>query len=144
MIQASIYGRLGRDPQQRQTKNGADMVTASLAVDATPGNAEESETIWFQILAFGKVADTLAHHSKSDLVSLSGQITQSRWTGNDGEERVGMTIIANTVISAKSVRPTGGRKKAESDQKTECALAGGAAGDFNDDIPFRWAPTLCF
>jgi single-strand DNA-binding protein len=142
MIQASIYGRLGRDPQTRQTKNGSNMVTASIAVDATPGNHDgDQETIWFQVLAFGKVGDTLARHQKGDLVSMSGRITQSRWTSQAGEEKTGMTIIADTVISAKSVRPGGGRKKADAKAghkpgPTEYATNGGAAGDFNDDIPF--------
>jgi len=112
MIHASIYGRLGRDPETRQTKNGNNMVMTSIAVDATPGNHEgDQETIWFQVLAFGRVAETLARHSKGDLVSMSGRVTQNRWTGSDGEERVSMTIVADTVISARSVRPGGGRKK---------------------------------
>jgi len=45
MIQASIDGRFGRDPQQRQTKNGNNMVMCSIAVDATPSNSENPETI---------------------------------------------------------------------------------------------------
>ena len=78
------------------------------------------------------MGDTLARHLKGDLVSLSGRGTQSRWTGSDGEERVSMTVMADTVISARSVRPDGGRKKED-----------GTAGDyddfndeFTDDIPF--------
>ena len=64
MIQASLYGRMGRDPQTRQTKSGATMTTTSIAVDATPGNHDgDQETVWFQVLAFGKVADTLTRHS---------------------------------------------------------------------------------
>jgi single-strand DNA-binding protein len=84
MIHASIYGRIGRDPQTRQTRNGSDMVTSSIACDAALGNHEgDTETIWFQVLAFGMVAETLARHSEGDLISLFGRITQSRWTGND-------------------------------------------------------------
>jgi len=33
MIRASVYGRLGGDPVERQTRNGKAMVTASLAVN---------------------------------------------------------------------------------------------------------------
>ena len=142
MITASIYGRLGRDPQQRQTKTGNAMATCSIAVDATPGNAEEQETVWFNILSFGRAADVLAKHSKGDLVSIVGNVTQSRWTTADGEERTNLTIIADQVMSARTVRPGGGRKansKPPVHHKpgpTEYALAGGAAVDFDDDIPF--------
>ena len=54
MIAASIYGRLGRDPETRHTIAGEEMATASLAVDATPFNAEDRETIWSNVLAFGR------------------------------------------------------------------------------------------
>jgi len=53
-----------------------------------------------------------------------------------------MTIIPDTVISARSVRPAGGRKansKPPANHKpgpTEHSLDGGADGDFDDDIPF--------
>jgi len=56
MIQASIYGRLVRDPQTRQSRNDVDMVTASVGIDGTPGNSEESETNWMQELAFVKLS----------------------------------------------------------------------------------------
>jgi single-strand DNA-binding protein len=142
MIQASIYGRLGRDPETRQTKNGNDMVTASIAVDATPGNAENPETIWFSIMAFGKTADTLARHQKGDLVSLSGRITQSRWTGKDGEEKTSLTLMADAAVSARTVRPNSGRKKAD-EQSTmpgpvEYYQRGGAEDrePFNGEVPF--------
>ncbi len=139
MIQASIYGRLGRQPENRQTKTGNAMTTCSIAVDATPSNhAGDQETIWFQVLAFGRAGETLDRHSKGDLVSLSGRITQSRWAGSDGDERVSMTIVADAVISARSVRPGGGRKANSTPQPNHkpAQAAPEHAGDFNDDIPF--------
>ena len=139
-IQAAVYGRLGRDPEQRTTKSGRAMAAASIAVDVT-GNSEDQETVWFQVLAFGKVAESMMKHSKGDLVSISGRITQSRWAGKDGEERTSLTLMADTVISARTVRPNAGRKKADNQPETsgpvEYYQRGGAEDvPFNDEVPF--------
>ncbi len=48
MIRASIYGRLGADPVERTTRNGKEMVTASLAVNAgRPDVGEDRVWNWF-------------------------------------------------------------------------------------------------
>jgi hypothetical protein len=44
MIRASLYGRLGQDPQSLTTKSGKAMARASIAVDCTAHNAEQQET----------------------------------------------------------------------------------------------------
>lgn len=43
MMQAAIYGRLGRDPETRTTSNDNQMVTSSIAVDVTGHNAAEQK-----------------------------------------------------------------------------------------------------
>ena len=113
MIQAAVYGRLGKDPQTRTTKTDAVMATTSIAVDMTPHNAEDQEIQWFNVVSFGRVAETLARHYKGDLVSMSGKVVLNRWEGPDGVEREQFQIIADSVVSAKSVR-SGGRKRAQS------------------------------
>ena len=40
MIRASIHGRLGNDPVQRETRGGKAMATVSLAVDAGQAGKE--------------------------------------------------------------------------------------------------------
>ncbi len=55
MITASVYGRLGADPVERQTKTGKSMTTASAAVSAGRPDAGE-ETVWFNLVAFGRAA----------------------------------------------------------------------------------------
>ena len=52
MIQASIYGRLGADPVERETRAGKVMVTVSLAVNAGRPDAGD-ETVWVSLVAFG-------------------------------------------------------------------------------------------
>ncbi len=63
MIQASIYGRLGGDPVERETRNGNAMATASLAVNVARASADE-DTAWFSLADFGKTGEALLRHHK--------------------------------------------------------------------------------
>ncbi|WP_022947140.1 single-stranded DNA-binding protein [Methylohalobius crimeensis] len=130
MIHISAYGRLGRDPETRTTKSGKSMTTARMACDATPGNSDEQETVWIQVLAFGKQAETLAKHQKGETLAVTGRLTQSRWTGKDGEERIGFSVIVDSMVSSRTVRPGGKRKSAKP------APPDTAPPDFDDEIPF--------
>jgi single stranded DNA-binding protein len=109
--QIAAYGRLGRDPEQRTSQSGNPWATASIAVSL--GDGDDDATQWFSVVAFGKVAEVLCRHNKGDLVSVSGRLKLNRWRGQDGGEREQLQIIADTVISAKTVRPAGGRKRVE-------------------------------
>src|SRR5215471_16506879 len=113
MIRASIYGRVGNDPTTRTTRNGKMMVTASIAVDvARPG--EEAPTEWLSVAAFGRAGDELARHQKGDLISVRGGLYRSSFVGRDGQERTSWSLTADAVISARTVRPSGGRRQSPS------------------------------
>lgn len=107
--QAAIYGRLGQDPQQRTAQSGTTWATATLAVNLAEG--DDAPPTWFGIRAFGKVAEVLCKHAKGDLVSVSGRLQLSRWRDNAGQDREQLQIVADVVISAKSVRQGGGRRR---------------------------------
>ena len=111
MMQAALHGRLGRDPQPRTTASGNPMVVASIAVDVTPRDAEREEVLWVLLVAFGRLAEQLARHRKGELVSASGRLVLNRWTGNDGQERTTWEMVADSLVSARTVRPSGGRRK---------------------------------
>ncbi len=103
-IQAAVHGRLGTEPQERTTKTGTSMTSCSVVADATPGNATGSAALWFNVLAFGKVAGQLTRCRKGDMVSLSGRVTLSQWRDRDGEEHERMGLLADSVVSARTVR----------------------------------------
>ena len=130
MIRASIFGRLGTDPVERTTRNGKSMVTASVAVSAGRPDAGE-ETVWFSLAAFGRAAEALARHVKGDLLAAMGPLYRSRFTGRDGTEREGWSLTVEAIVSARTVRPSGGRKRAET---AKPAPADGGA-PFNDPLP---------
>ncbi len=129
MMQAAAYGRLGADPKSISTKTGKMMAAASIAVDLSDRNGE-SKTEWVGVVAFGRVAETLLRHSKGDLVSVAGRVQLNSFDTKGGESRRELQIIADAVISAKSVRPGGTKKKplGASNASSKVGL--------NDDLPF--------
>ncbi|EPK4322427.1 single-stranded DNA-binding protein [Citrobacter freundii] len=88
--QISAYGRLVADVQSRTTNNGNPMAFTRMAVTA-----------------FGRQAQALAKHQKGDLVSVAGNMQVNQWTGNDGGTQTGYQVIADSVISARTARPSG-------------------------------------
>ena len=108
--QISAYGRLVADPQTRTTNSGGSMTMGRLAVALPCHAAEGGEvTFWLGVVAFGKQADALAGHVKGDLVSVAGAMQVNQWAGKDGGTQQGYQVVADSVISARTVRPGGKR-----------------------------------
>ncbi|EFN0499360.1 single-stranded DNA-binding protein [Escherichia coli] len=133
--QIAAYGRLVDDPQVKQTSKSTPMTLARMAVSLPCSQAQDGQaTLWLSVLAFGKQADQLAGHEKGNVISVSGTMQISQWTGQNGETRQGYQVIADSVISAKTVRPGGSRRKTTGTQGNQPP----AGGDdpYGDDIPF--------
>ena len=112
MIYASIHGRLGTDPAVSTTKNDKPMTRVSVAVDVTPYNADDPESLWVGLLAFGQVAEDLQRAAKGEMVSAQGRMTRGRYIAKDGSERESWTMIADSVVTARSARPSGKKRSA--------------------------------
>ena len=123
--QIAAYGRLGADPVERRSQSGKMWATASLAVQL----GDDDSATWLGIVAFGKAAETLCRHGKGDLISVAGRLQVSRWTGKDGNAREQLQLVADTVISARTVRPSGGKKHPKDTEP---------ARPFDDPVPSDW------
>ena len=134
MITAAIYGRLGGDPIERQTKNGKVMVTVTVAVDAARHGAD-ADTAWISLVAFGRAAEALARHVKGDLIGCMGALYRNRYTARDGQEREGWSLTLQSIMSARTVRPSGGRKRVETAKAAPAGASAGNGAPFNDPIP---------
>lgn len=125
----AAHGRLVVDVQSKTISNGNSMAFTRLAVSLPCRDAEGGElTFLLAVTAFGKQADYLLKHQKGDLISVSGNMQASQWKGNSGVMQTGYQMVADSVISAKTVRP-GGRKKGTSAHSTP-------GDDYSDDVPF--------
>lgn len=129
MMAASAYGRLGGDPKSIETRTGTAMAVGQIAVEV-PDRQGDGSTLWVGIVTFGKTADALLRHSKGDMLSVVGRVQRNAYTDRNGTEREQLQIIADAIVSARTVRP-GGRRKAtrQRDEATHDAF-----GD--SEIPF--------
>ena len=109
----SAYGRLTNDPREIKTRTGTPMTVARLAASLPcRENGEDGEaTTYFGLVAFGELASSLARHFKGDTVGAFGRVKINRFTNRDGEAREELSIMADGLVSARTVRPGGGRKR---------------------------------
>lgn len=137
MLQAVLYGRLGKDAQAIPTKSGNPMTAANVAVDVSPRDTDS--TIWVRVIAFGKVAEALARHAKGETLAAAGRLELTKWTADDGTERESWQMVADTVQSARTVRPNagaGGSKGNGGTAKRSPKPDPSGSLPFDDHIPF--------
>ncbi|MGH8580858.1 MAG: single-stranded DNA-binding protein [Gammaproteobacteria bacterium] len=122
-----IYGRLGRDPEEKTTASGKSMVTGSMVV-SLGRQLEAACDEWFSLIAFGRIGETLSRHAKGDQLAVSGKLTKSVWQGKDGQQRSGFSIMVDCLSSAKTAmfQSDKGRHKQEAT----------TVDDRDDDLPF--------
>lgn len=97
-----IIGRLGRDPEMRYTPSGRPVTTFTVATDRTWNTADgerHSETEWFNIVAWGNLAEICKQHlAKGKLVYIEGRLQTRRWEDSEGNKRTSTEVIANEMI----------------------------------------------
>jgi single-strand DNA-binding protein len=93
-----IIGRLGKDPENRTTRNGTAYTVFSVAVDRKWKSREgelRKETDWFNVEAWGKLGEICTSYlSKGRLVFLEGRLRTDRYE-HEGETRYFTKIIAS-------------------------------------------------
>ena len=87
------------------------------------------------LIAFSRTAEALARHVKGDLISCMGPLYRNRYTARDGQEREGWSLTVESIVSARTVRPGGGRKRAETAKAAPAGTPAGNGAPFNDPIP---------
>ena len=111
-MQISAHGRLGKAPREIPTKTGTTMCSASIAVSVPLSRGDDTDTQWFDILAFGRTAEQLLRHQAGDMVNVFGSVQINRWQSN-GETKQNLQIVAESLLSARTTRP--GKRKAAND-----------------------------
>ena len=121
--QATIVGRLARDPEVRMTQTGKEIVSASVAV------GKDDKTQWFKIVAWEKTGIWLKDAKKGDLVFAQGSLQLGTY-----EKKTGGTAI-DAVVNAQVIRTSHKREDVAdySQQQPRQALTD---LDFDQDVPF--------
>lgn len=102
---ALVSGSLLGDPVQRTSAKGKAFATATLRV------ATEDGSILVSMAAFGDTAEALLQHRAGDAVAVAGRAKLTSWTGKDGVEKHGVSVTADSIVSAAS------SKRADADRR---------------------------
>jgi single-strand DNA-binding protein len=96
-----FIGRLGRDPDTKDTKSGEQMVTFSIAVGEsyTDKLGEKVKlTEWINCVCYRKLAEICVKYLvKGSHVYVSGKLNTRKYIGKDGTEKSSVTIILDTM-----------------------------------------------
>lgn len=97
-----IIGRLGREPEMRYTPSGRPVTTFSVGTSRTWNTSEgekRSETEWFNVVAWGNLAEICKQYlSKDRLVYIEGRLQSRHWEDAEGNKRSSVEVVANEMI----------------------------------------------
>ncbi len=96
LAKALIIGRLTQDPEIRYTPKGMAVATMRVAVNHR-GRDRTEEASFFDVVAFGKLAETCGEYlSKGRAILIDGRLRERRWDSKEGR-RSRLEIVASTV-----------------------------------------------
>lgn len=130
-----IAGRLGKDPELRQTTNGKSVVSFTVATNRVwkdQSGAKQESTEWVNVVAWGKTAESInKYFRKGKEIYLEGRL-QTRSYEKDGQKKYITEMVADTF------QFVGFDKDGQQDGATdELPTIQQGGEDINvDDIPF--------
>ena len=95
---AVLTGRLGRDPEMRQTTSGRALCRFSIATgrNRRVGEGWVEDTDWHDIVLWEGQAERAGRIlSKGDMCSVEGRIQCRSWQDNEGRKRYQVEIVAH-------------------------------------------------
>ena len=97
-----VIGELGRDPEMRYTPSGRPVTTFNIASTRSWNSADgerHSETEWFNIVAWGSLAEICKQHLfKDQQVYIEGRLQTRSWEDANGIKRSSTEIVAQEMI----------------------------------------------
>lgn len=107
-----LVGRLGTEPEVRNTPNGQQVATLSLATSETwmKDGKKEEKTEWHRVILWGKQAELAQKYlKKGRMVYIEGKLQTRSWEDKQGQKRYTTEIVGNTMqfIDGGSNRDSG-------------------------------------
>ncbi|MCY4619189.1 MAG: single-stranded DNA-binding protein [Chloroflexi bacterium] len=123
-----LLGRVGTDPELRQTKQGTAVCRLRLATDRRNGSGD-AQTNWHNLVVWGKTAEAVAEYvRKGDRIYVSGRLGYDSWEDQDGQRRQTTEVHANEVVFLDS--------RNSSSQPPTRAGGNGRRNNHDGDQPF--------
>lgn len=155
-----LIGRLGRDPEIRNTTNSAvanlRVATSRKWTDKRSGEKKEA-TEWHSVVVWGEpTVDFISKYmTKGTPVYVEGELQTRKWTDQQGVEKYSTEVVVQGFNSRIDLLPSGSGGESSEGRRTggdggtrangpapqtsrEAPQGGGASrySDLDDDIPF--------
>lgn len=95
--QVNLIGRLGADPEVRNTNDGKKVVSISVATSERwkdRDGEKQERTEWHRVVVFEPAANFVADYcNKGDLVYILGKIQTRKWEDKDGNDKYTTEIV---------------------------------------------------
>jgi single-strand DNA-binding protein len=113
-IECATEGRVATDLETRTSKAGKSYARFRLVV----GDGDQAQ--WLSVTAIGpKAMEVIPLLAKSDRLYLEGSLKLEKWTGQDGVERSGLSVLAWKLVPLAKIgrqKPAQARPTAEAPQ----------------------------
>jgi single-strand DNA-binding protein len=132
-----IIGHLGKEPEMRYTPSGKPVTTFTVAVSRSWSSTDgerHNETEWFNIVAFGNLAETCKQYlNKGKQVYIDGRLQTRRWDDKEGVKHTSVEIVANEMIMLGERRD---HNNQQSHAQSEANAPDVEGSTFEDEFPF--------
>jgi single-strand DNA-binding protein len=129
-----IIGHLGRDPEMRYTPSQKAVTNFNVAASRswkTADGERRSETEWFNVVAWGKLAEICNQYLvKGQQVYIEGRLQTRKWEDEEGNRRSTVEIHANEMIML------GRNRKKEGDDGEDVDSPDDFLDDSENEFPF--------
>ena len=130
-INKSIFtGRIGNDPELKQTPDGKAVCNLRLAVTRPKAKgAETAETDWFDIVAWNGMAEACATHlTKGSFIVVTAAARTRTWKDSQGNKRFNIDFIADEIKFLSMKKQSASNALSSSHNLTELAQ--------DEELPF--------
>jgi single-strand DNA-binding protein len=136
----TLIGNLGRDPEIRNTSDGKEVASFSIATtetwkDKISGERKE-KTEWHRIVVFkeGLVGIVKNYVKKGSKLYIEGQLQTRKWVDNNGQERYTTEVVLQGFNA--SLILLDGKSGTFSDTNTNSNMPDFDNSELDDEIPF--------
>ena len=102
----TMMGRLCADPELKHTQSDVPVTSFRIAVERNYANQDgERETDFVDVTAWRGTAEIICEYfCKGRMIAVNGRLENQRWKDRDGNNRVTVGIVAESVYFADSKR----------------------------------------
>ena len=147
MNSVHLIGRLGQDPESRETSGGTPVVNASLAVSKRIKGGEE-QTLWVRLIFWDRLAGVVSQYChKGSRIAIVGELQIREYVKN-GETKTSTEVRVHSLdlldpkpsessgYESERSRPSSEPRRRPARSERAPVREPGSDDDLDDDIPF--------